>query len=314
MNLITKSKILFQQKNYKDLIQKIIAYLRFLCLKCWFIFTGKSLDPDLKKTNKDWIIFTYLKYKYKNFTVNSPVPGTGTEQNNIIWWCWLQGIENAPPLCKCCLKSLHKNMPNNKIIIITYKNIYDYVDFPEYIKEKYRKGVISDTHFSDLLRLQLLITYGGTWIDATVFCTKYPEYAFNVPLFVFQTRERNDPGIAAQNWFIHSEKNNPILTLTRDYLFDYWKSHNFLLHYFVFYFFFKLATERYPKNWKAVPWFPDLPPHILQRELSTPYSETRFNQIQRMSDIHKLSYKLSEKKSAEKTFFDHIMCMYENPN
>ena len=32
-------------------------------------------------------------------------------------------------------------------------------------------GQITKTHLSDLLRLELLIRYGGTWIDATVFCT-----------------------------------------------------------------------------------------------------------------------------------------------
>jgi hypothetical protein len=39
--------------------------------------------------------------------------------------------------------------------------------------EKYQKKIIDNTHFSDLLRLELLIKYGGTWIDASVLVTKY---------------------------------------------------------------------------------------------------------------------------------------------
>lgn len=43
------------------------------------------------------------------------------------------------------------------------------MEFPKYIEEKWKRGVITHTHMTDLLRLELLIRYGGTWIDATVF-------------------------------------------------------------------------------------------------------------------------------------------------
>ena len=42
---------------------------------------------------------------------------------------------------------------------------------PEYIVKKWEKGRIPAALFSDLLRLELLIKYGGTWIDSTVLCT-----------------------------------------------------------------------------------------------------------------------------------------------
>lgn len=47
-------------------------------------------------------------------------------------------------------------------------NWRDYVELPEYIIQRWDKKQISPAHFTDLLRLQLLIKYGGTWIDATV--------------------------------------------------------------------------------------------------------------------------------------------------
>ena len=37
--------------------------------------------------------------------------------------------------------------------------------------EKWEKGRIPAAMFSDLLRVELLIKYGGTWIDSTVLCT-----------------------------------------------------------------------------------------------------------------------------------------------
>ena len=40
------------------------------------------------------------------------------------------------------------------------------------MEEKKKKGIISRTHYSDLLRLEILGNYGGIWLDSTFFCTK----------------------------------------------------------------------------------------------------------------------------------------------
>ena len=107
-------------------------------------------------------------------------------------------------------------------------------------------------------------------------------------------------------------KNNPVLILTRDLLFAYWKSHNYLIHYFIFYFFMKLAAEKYNEEWNSIPFFSDLPPHILQRELFTKYSDERMAQLERMSDIHKLTYKFTDESNLKKlgTFYKKIMESY----
>lgn len=306
-NLFSKAQALLHGKKYEELFQKIANYGRYTILRSWFVLTFKEQDSDLKKTNKNYVMYVYLKEKYRKFIRDYPVSRTEKhEYSNIIWWCWLQGEENAPELCKACLDSLKREMPDREIKVITSGNMYDYVDFPDFIKEKYRKGIITHTHFSDLLRLELLIKYGGIWIDSTVFCTARPEYALNTPLFMFKTDERNDPGIAAQSWFISAEKNERILTMTRDLLYEYWKKNNSMIHYFLIYFFLKIASEKYSEEWAAIPWFPDLPPHIMQRELSKPFSETRFEQLKRMSDIHKLSYKIELDKS-EDTLYRHLL-------
>jgi len=306
--IFSKAKILFKSGNYKELFKKTVDYARFIAVKIWYLMTFKETDSDLKKVNKNWIFYTYFKAKYKRFLrTYKRIENKTHEYSDFVWWCWLQGEENAPELCKACLESVRKQMPDKKIVVITSENLYDYVDFPDFIKEKYKNGKISNTHFSDLIRLQLLIKYGGTWIDATVFCTNYPEYAFYTPLFVFKTNERNDPGIAAQNWFMSAEKENPILILTRDLLHDYWKYHNSAIHYFIFYFFMKLACDFYTDEWNEIPWFSDLPPHIMQRELNKPYSETRWQQLCRMSDIHKLSYKIDLIESNTSSFYRYLL-------
>ena len=48
-------------------------------------------------------------------------------------------------------------------------------------------GTISNTHFSDLIRLNLLNQYGGTWIDSTCLQTeKIPDYIKNSNLFLYK--------------------------------------------------------------------------------------------------------------------------------
>ena len=89
--------------------------------------------------------------------------------NDTIWICWLQGIDKDPSLIKRCYKSIKDNFKDSKIVV-DESYINDYVELPSYIMEKDGKGIITKTHFSDILRLELLSQYGGTWIDGTVYC------------------------------------------------------------------------------------------------------------------------------------------------
>ncbi len=312
-DIITKTRILLKEKKQKEFFDKLKSYLRYIFLSAWFKLTLKETDPELKKVNKNWIIYTYLKKKYSGFLRKYKTKKISRhEYSDIIWWCWFQGEENAPDIAKACLESVRRNMPDKRLIVITEDNMWNYISMPDFIKEKYEKGIISRTHFSDLLRLELLINYGGTWIDSTVLCTAEPHYAFNTPLFLFKTNEKNDPATAAQSWFISSEKNNPILCLTRELHYKYWKRHNFQIHYFIFYFFMKLAAEIYSEEWNSVSFFSDVPPHIMQRELFAEYSQKRTEQLKRMTDIHKLTYKFKKNSDTKKenTLYKKILEEY----
>lgn len=295
----------------KDLIDKIQRYIIFLRLKFVFKITGKKLHPELKKTTKNWIIYSYLKKKYKKFIQKQDLfHNEKHEYNNIIWWCWFQGFDAAPDICKSCCNSLKKHFPDYKIEVITLENYNSFVSLPDYIIKKFEKNIISYTHFSDLLRLELLTTYGGIWIDSTVFCSNTPSYIFNNPLFVYKSKESNDPSISGQNWFIYAEKNEPILSLTKKLLYEYWSKNNKTIHYFIFYFFMTIATEYYPKEWKTVPFFPDAPTFIMQRELYDSYNSKRYEELTKISDIHKLTYKneqLPKNIKSEKTILDIIL-------
>ena len=103
-------------------------------------------------------------------------PESGTEKKTI-WWCWLQGIENAPSIVRACYNSLVQGEwfkdHGYTVSVIDAQNWKKYIELPGYIVEKWEKGRIPAAMFSDLLRVELLIKYGGTWIDSTVLCTGF---------------------------------------------------------------------------------------------------------------------------------------------
>jgi hypothetical protein len=255
--------------------------------------------------------YGYLHKKYKKFLKEIPMYKSTSKYSDYIWWCWLQGEENAPDLNKACLNSIRRNLKDKKIVIITENNYSNYIEFPDYIIKKYKKGIITKTHFSDLLRTALLVKYGGTWIDSSVLVTGYDKNFFEKNLFVFKNWMSGDDSIVASSWFISAEVNNPILLTTQKLLYKYWKDYNFLLHYFTFHFFFKMACDKYSADFEKVDKYSNSVNHILQFELLEEYSERRYNQILSMTTIHKLSQKIDFTRSNRKTFYNHIIEEYK---
>ena len=215
------------------------------------------------------------------------------EFSDKVWVCWFQGYESAPPLVKACINSMHRVMPEKEIIILTKNNFKQYIELPDYIEKRFEKGKISMAHFSDLLRISLLAKWGGMWIDSTALCTDedFFRYASKQRLFVFKQLNlgnQEEAPIIASSWFISSEIGNPIIVLTRNLLYAYWQDYDYLLNYFTFHLFFTMACRRYENEWESIPAFNNSSPHMLMFELKKDYSAERWEQIMKMSGIHKL--------------------------
>ena len=259
-----------------------------------------------------------LKRKYRKILINdNPVTNDEKiiEKSNKIWICWFQGLENAPELVKACYNSVLKNYKDKEIIVLTEENYEQYVDIPEYILKKWKKGYITFAHFSDILRIELLSKYGGLWLDSTIFTTKKSELVFNenIELFVFKQVDldrKNSLSVVASNWLIYGNKDNNIINLTKKLLYYYWKDYNYAINYNIFHIFFKLATEVYKDEWNKVPTFNNISPHILQFELCEEFNDKRFEQIKNMSDFHKLNWRI--KSENKNNYYNYIVDNYNN--
>lgn len=256
--------------------------------------------------------YRYLK-KYEKIVSRRPQVRNFNPQTNhkkIIWICWLQGFDKAPLLVKKCKESVLKYHSDCEVIALDESNLSRYIDIPDYITEKHNKGIIHHTQFSDYVRIALLAKYGGVWIDSTTLLTNnLPEYILNADLFCYKINPIGK--VLIGSWFIAAKQNHPIVLHVLSLFDEYWKKENKLISYSLIHLCWTLAVnanETNRKLWNAVPYFDNSNCFLLQMDLFSPYSETRFKQITQMSSVHKLTYKFDEKDAQkEDTFYQHII-------
>lgn len=230
-----------------------------------------------------------------------------------IWFCWLQGMENAPELVKVCYESLCKNINDREIVVLTNENLSQYVHLPEYIERKHERGIIPDAAFTDMLRLELLCKYGGTWIDATVLCTGDDgiNELLDADLFVFQQIQKGwERFVGMSSWMMSSVANNSFLMVVRDMLYEYWREKNCVVDYFLIHLFFCMVAERHPEVVEKMPRKGNHIPHYLQRRLAEPYDDQWMEKLKKHTCFHKLTYRIGENAKKEGTFYDVVIKGY----
>ena len=282
-----------------------------------FLLLGKSrtaleilrLSTTLKTKQK-----LEKKYKWKLTEFDDNYVDSEHTTSNKIWICWFQGMENAPELVQKCYNSVVNNNPNSEVIVITSENMSQYVTFPDYIIDKWKKGIITHTHMTDLMRLELLINYGGLWLDATVLCTgKAPDYFYNSELFFYQCLKpgRDGHGNFISSWLINAKTNNKILMATRELCYEYWKDNNSMWDYFLFHDFMSIVLEKYSIDLGKIIPRDNATPHILLLRLFDFYDEKMWNAIKEQTQFHKLTYKFSENDKEKKgTYYKYILEEY----
>lgn len=319
-------------KNFLNIFKKIngfnvikqYAKSRVLIFALFQILAQGTSKKSLEivRNSVDNKIINRLRKKYKNYILDNKEmilqESSKREYSDKIWFLWLQGIEQAPEIVKMCYNSIQQNLDNRELILLTDNNYRDFITFPDYIQEKIDEGIITKTHLSDLLRLELLTKYGGTWVDATVYISSsnFPNYMLKSDLFLFQKLK---PGLdgnprSISSWYITSCTNNPILLLAKGLLFEYWKNNNYLIDYFLLHDFIELAIETYPDEWKKVVPFSSSTPHILLLRLFDSFNEEMWTSIVSQTSIHKLTYKYDSNISIEGTNLEKILTINEDMN
>ena len=220
-------------------IRKKVDFENNLQLKClisdkWRQFIGAYLNGDLDKF------------------VITPKKILDTEK--IIWQYWGQGVNNnLPEVVEICFASVDKYKGDYIIIRLDDNTLQEYLDFPNFVWDKRKNPEFKHAFFADLLRLALLNTYGGVWIDATVLLTSEINKKFlDQDFFMFHRSNsaqdkkqwesfnsnyfgwNNEHKVNVLNSFIVSRKCNYISSVCLDIMLNFWKTQNHIPHYFFF--------------------------------------------------------------------------------
>ena len=150
------------------------------------------------------------------------------DDQDVIWVCWFQGMEQAPELVRSCFSRLCA-VETHRVILITEENMLQYADIPSSVLRKWKAGIIPNPNFSDILRTILLYQHGGLWIDATMLLAKpVPQYIWESPLFVFQYTENPLIFDAFSNHFMRGHAGDEFLGRVLYGMLRYWEKYNTL--------------------------------------------------------------------------------------
>lgn len=299
-------KIIYRAKQFGGL-RLAVAYIK---MGMGFLVCSNVVKMVLGQKNRDEAYSSIsrkaneiLQKKYKQLIIERKSYYDSQDLNQTfspyVWTSWLQGFERAPELVLACVESMKKCMPDREIVMLSLNNYKDYVDLPEDIVKKFKEGKIPPASFSDLLRLELLIKFGGTWMDATVLCTQggeiSPKNVMDCNLFVFQTIVEGDDKLCGiSNWFITASSNNNILMVLRDILIKYWRDFDCCLDYYIFHNFFISISRLYPNMISKMPREDRIVPLKLMNRMGDKYDERWMEELKSQTCFHKLNYRLND--------------------
>ena len=307
-NLIFPFHRLFGPKKYNIAVQKHKAILNYLF--------NHYID----------ILKNYNNIDYESTTFIKP--------ESTIWVCWWDGQETMPSLVKACYNSILKHANSHPVQLITKNNYQEFITIPDYILEKVNSGIISITHFSNILRANLLYEYGGIWIDATILILrdiifdKISFFTLKAPaknsvsvtlvrfsgLSDFSKRFYNQYAPEISRWsgfLLAGIKNDLSFKYLLDILYAYWKDHNDQIDYLLFDYMIALGYDniKFMKNeidnvpCNAIEKFE------LEKVLNNEYNKEVFEKFS-LTTFHKLTWKknfTTITKNKNKTIYSYIL-------
>jgi hypothetical protein len=142
-----------------------------------------------------------------------------------IWIYWDQGRAAAPFVVARCIDSWIRENPGWNVVVLDAESAHDYIeiDLPE---AKLRSLAVQ--HLSDLIRLALLLKYGGVWADATTYCMRpLDDWIENCAASGFFAFSNPGPDRLISNWFLAAEGGNPLVRKLYNRLIAFWTDNDF---------------------------------------------------------------------------------------
>ena len=225
--------------------------------------------------------------------------------NSPIWVCWWTGEETAPLLIKQCIHSIRCNSGSHPVNLITQSNYKEYLNIPTHIIQKVNDGTMCLANFSDYLRFSLLATYGGLWLDATIFCrASLPDEYFTAPIFTCKGIVGTGKYISNYRWtsFCFGGYSGHLLFKYMQDAFDeYWKKHSVAIDYLLVDYIIATAYNNIPAIRQDLDSVPINNPQrdMLQEAMNAGLPASQFDTVvQQETWIYKLSWRETYNETA----------------
>ncbi|CAM2823960.1 capsular polysaccharide synthesis protein [Helicobacter burdigaliensis] len=303
------SKVPFWANNFTLAISKMIPF-KSLRRQIKGKITYKMEHSKVADYLKLHYVEPYFKGELQRWDF---APKVDFKDDKIIWQLWFQGESEAPETIRVCFDFVKKHMGEEyKVIILDQNNIKDYIDLPSFVYERALDKDFSAkpiTIFSDLLRVALLSTYGGVWMDASLYLSAPLDKKILESNFFAYLRSQTPPKdykkwigfdcnyfnweedfrVRILNGFLVAKKNNLLIRAIKDIFMNYYIKEKKHIHYFTFQILFDLLyrsgrfTKYMPKDTN------DTDVHLLHFYAKEKWSKERWEWICSKSPIHKLT-------------------------
>lgn len=248
-------------------------------------------------------------------------PSASGKRADTIWVFWWTGEETAPDLVKACINSIRKNANGHKVVMLDQTNYQKYVNLPEHIIRKHDSGLIGHAHFSDIVRLSLLASYGGAWIDATVYLSQpLPDVVFTRDFYTMRAYNPDALYPSKSRWcgyFLAGETSFPLFAFTRDCLITYWQKHDTDIDYLLMDYIMIIGYESVPAIRESLDTLGDnnLLRNKLMSCMNEPFSEPLFRELAEGDTfVSKLSWRygnlITATKDGAETNYGHFLSMF----
>lgn len=285
---------------------------RILPQPIWLALRQRPIIQGHQRVADYWapIIAQWEQGKLPHYTLQ---PKQDLPQGKVIWQYWGQGADapDLPEVVRIGFASVDHFAGDYQVIRLSDATVREYIDLPEFVWEKMRTNkAFNRTFFSDLLRVALLATYGGVWLDATILLSApLPEAYTKADFFAFQ-RDPHEKDqllwrstyyeyygfqpsykVRLLNSILFAKPNTPIINAMLDLLLDYWKRETDIIHYFFFQILFHELVQVGPLREHNYPVVSDILPHLIQKKIALhDYQRYSWTEALRVNTIHKLSY------------------------
>ena len=126
---------------------------RFIPVKLWNVQRKTSILKQHKKVADFWtpIIDAYHNETIERYALK---PKKELDTRKVIWQYWGQGLDSddLPEIVRICFDSVDKHKADYQVIRLTDTTLSEYLDFPDFVRQKRENAQFNRTFFSDLLR------------------------------------------------------------------------------------------------------------------------------------------------------------------